>query len=373
MDSALKQTERDIEVIIADDGSTDGTEALFAGKTDPRVRYCRLPHAGACAARNAGIDLARGKYIAFLDSDDVWRPDKLAVQKRQLETSGADVVFCAFLRHSLRDDTAERCPAEDVPEGRIDYRRLLSGNLVSTQTIFGKAACMKQIRFDERFPRMQDWEYAIRLARDCRLPHAGACAARNAGIDLARGKYIAFLDSDDVWRPDKLAVQKRQLETSGADVVFCAFLRHSLRDDTAERCPAEDVPEGRIDYRRLLSGNLVSTQTIFGRVACMKRIRFDERFPRMQDWEYAIRLARDCRLHYFSDVLADVYLQKDSISVKPEPFLQAGKHDDCAAAHVEEIGFRPSYMIRMLTAFAAFVKLLIQQCMRLGTLCGMLP
>ena len=169
VDSALKQTEQDIEVIIADDGSTDGTEALFAGETDPRVRYCRLHHAGACAARNAGIDLARGKYIAFLDSDDVWRPDKLAVQKRQLETSGADVVFCAFLRHSLRDDTAERCPTEDVPEGKIDYRRLLSGNLVSTQTIFGKAACMKRIRFDERFPRMQDWEYAIRLARDCRL------------------------------------------------------------------------------------------------------------------------------------------------------------------------------------------------------------
>lgn len=169
IDSALQQTVQDIEVIIADDGSTDGTAELFSTPQDPRIRYCQLPHGGACAARNAGIDLARGRYIAFLDSDDVWRTDKLAVQQKQLEATDADVVFCAFMRHDLCSNTSSRFPAEDVTPGRVNHLRLLSGNLVSTQTIFGKAECMKHLRFDEQFPRMQDWEYAIRLAQSFRL------------------------------------------------------------------------------------------------------------------------------------------------------------------------------------------------------------
>ena len=55
----------------------------------------------------------------------------------------------------------------------------------------------------------------------------------------------------------------------------------------------------------------------------MTQIRFDERFPRMKDWEYAIQLAKRCRLYYFSDVLVDVYLQRDSISSRPELALEA--------------------------------------------------
>ncbi len=167
VDSALSQTLGEIEVIIVDDGSTDGTEELFASCRDPRVRYHLLEHRGACAARNAGLDLARGRYIAFLDSDDRWAPNKLEMQKQQLEASGADAVFCAFMRHDGAD--AVRFPAADTPEGQISYQQLLGGNLVSTQTIFGTAECLKQVRFDERFPRMQDWEYAIRLAQRCRL------------------------------------------------------------------------------------------------------------------------------------------------------------------------------------------------------------
>ncbi|MGN1367922.1 MAG: glycosyltransferase family 2 protein [Aristaeellaceae bacterium] len=169
VNSALGQTEQDLEVIIADDGSTDGTGEMVRGMRDPRIRYLALPHGGACAARNAGLEAARGKYVAFLDSDDVWRAEKLRVQREQLEASGADVVFCAFVRHSLESRAEERCPAADVPEGRIESRRLLQGNLVSTQTLFGKAACMKATRFDERFPRMQDWEYALQLAQRYRL------------------------------------------------------------------------------------------------------------------------------------------------------------------------------------------------------------
>ena len=167
--SVLAQIESNYEIIIADDGSQDDTPKIFGNFNDARVRYLQLPHKGACAARNAGIAAARGKYIALLDSDDIWRPEKLSVQKQQIESTQADVIFCSFLLHSIDKQEEERFPADDVPEGRIEVRQLLKRNLVSTQTLFGKTEVMKQIPFDESFPRMQDWDYAIRLAKNYRL------------------------------------------------------------------------------------------------------------------------------------------------------------------------------------------------------------
>lgn len=169
LESALGQTFQDIEVIVADDGSTDGTGEMLRALQDPRVRYVHLSHGGACAARNAGMALAEGRYIAFLDSDDVWRKDKLKRQLSQLQASGADVVCCAFLRHEAASPRQERYPGEQEKEARIDAQRLLGGNIVSTQTLLGRAECMRQVGFDERFPRMQDWDFAIRVAQTCHL------------------------------------------------------------------------------------------------------------------------------------------------------------------------------------------------------------
>ena len=79
IESVLGQTYPSVEVIIVDDGSTDGTEALIQTRF-PRVRYLRQSNRGPAAARNAGIKAASGPYIAFLDSDDRWMPQKLERQ-----------------------------------------------------------------------------------------------------------------------------------------------------------------------------------------------------------------------------------------------------------------------------------------------------
>jgi glycosyltransferase involved in cell wall biosynthesis len=82
VESALAQTFTELEVIVVDDGSTDGTGALVAERygTEPRVLYVEQEHAGVARARNTGLARARGEIIAFLDSDDRWRPWKLALQ-----------------------------------------------------------------------------------------------------------------------------------------------------------------------------------------------------------------------------------------------------------------------------------------------------
>lgn len=91
--SVLAQTCRDWEWIIINDGSTDGTAALLAGFDDPRIQVLHQANAGASAARNAGLDRARGAYITFLDADDLLPPDALDLRAAYLDAQpGVDIV-----------------------------------------------------------------------------------------------------------------------------------------------------------------------------------------------------------------------------------------------------------------------------------------
>ena len=98
LDSVLSQTYEAIEVIVVDDGSSDGTSGIIEQfvKSDPRVQLVRQSNAGVGAARNTAIGKARGKYIAPLDADDLWFPEKLEKQVACMEQFGVEtgLVYC---------------------------------------------------------------------------------------------------------------------------------------------------------------------------------------------------------------------------------------------------------------------------------------
>ena len=152
-------------MIVVDDGSTDDTETTVRNIDDSRVKYVRLPqNSGACAARNEGIRLASGAYIAFNDSDDQWTAEKVRRQMEFLEEHKADVVVCKMECMNADGSFLHFFPNKDG-SSCISYDELLRYNCTSTQTFFGKASCFKEMPFDIRMPRLQDWDEALRLSQ----------------------------------------------------------------------------------------------------------------------------------------------------------------------------------------------------------------
>ena len=102
--SALEQTFNDYEVIVVDDGSTDGTREYFNDFKDPKLTYAHQKNSGVSTARNQGIKLARGKYICYLDSDDIWDQGKLTKMHAVIEENpNSDIYFHDFVKHDIKN------------------------------------------------------------------------------------------------------------------------------------------------------------------------------------------------------------------------------------------------------------------------------
>ncbi|MCX4172736.1 MULTISPECIES: glycosyltransferase family 2 protein [Paraburkholderia] len=166
VESALKQTWTDIEVIVIDDGSTDGTQEVVGAINDPRVRYLRNDrNLRGGASRNKGGRLARGEYIAFLDSDDEWLAGKLATQMEAVLERGNPKAVVCYTRLLVRRNGKEFMePARGIGRGEQvgDYLFKNSGH-IQTSSLFMSKELFESCLFDSRLLKHQDWDLAIRL------------------------------------------------------------------------------------------------------------------------------------------------------------------------------------------------------------------
>ena len=148
IDSVLTQTYGRVHTIVVDDGSTDGS-ARAAQSFGSRVRYCYQPWSGAASARNRGVDVANGEWIAFLDADDLWEPDKLQKQLLTLaHNNSLDMVFGhvqQFFSPELPDEIRRTI---SIP-GRPDPGYHVGTLLMKTNTFRRVGAFLPQLKMGE--------------------------------------------------------------------------------------------------------------------------------------------------------------------------------------------------------------------------------
>jgi glycosyltransferase involved in cell wall biosynthesis len=211
--SVLGQVGVDLEVIVVDDASGDGTEAYLHGLGDDRVRVVRHEQArGTARARNAGIELAGAGYVAFCDDDDFWAPDKLAAQfdalRRHPEARWSAVGIIVVDEHL--DVIGHRPP----PAGPEVAPALLAGNvLLSPSGVMVATDLVREVGgFDPALPTMPDWDLWIRLAlvsplASCNRP---LLAYLRHGRSQTGGGGATF-DTEFDYLRDKFADDRRRL------------------------------------------------------------------------------------------------------------------------------------------------------------------
>lgn len=155
--SVLKQTVTDLEVLVVDDCSQDETRIVVESIPDLRVHYVvHETNKGLPAVRNTGIRLARGRYIAFLDDDDQWRPEKL---ERQLEVlRRCDAVACTAVSsakgYAMRVHKRPNISLEDLRQGGF-----------APSSLMAKTEVLRDVMFDETIRQGEDWDAFIRIAQ----------------------------------------------------------------------------------------------------------------------------------------------------------------------------------------------------------------
>jgi len=169
IESVQRQTFPDWELWVVDDGSTDQTKDLVAGYlTDVRVHYRVQPHQERAIARNQGITQSSGRYLAFLDADDVWFPQKLEQQVAALRRrEDAGLCYTFTRRISGSGEVLNEAWPPGGYEGRI-LPQLIRRNCIITSTVMVTRRCLNQVGlFDETLPTWgcEDWDLWMRIAK----------------------------------------------------------------------------------------------------------------------------------------------------------------------------------------------------------------
>ncbi|MEK5361888.1 glycosyltransferase family 2 protein [Peribacillus castrilensis] len=189
LDSVLNQSYKNIEILVVDDASTDETESIIQGIDDHRIQYYKLKeNTKGTMPRNFGIEKSKGQYIAFLDSDDEWLPDKLELQWKYMKSFGldSDNALCftnANVRISNKKTNKvlnDKCLFNDDIVNYIFEKN----NFVQTSTFMLKADLAKKVKFNPDLKKHQDYDFCIRL--------------QNEGV-----KFLLFKNNSTIYYSDK--------------------------------------------------------------------------------------------------------------------------------------------------------------------------
>ncbi|MBW1707097.1 MAG: glycosyltransferase [Deltaproteobacteria bacterium] len=181
INSVLNQTYCDFELIVVDDASTDNTQEVIKSIGDKRIRYIRHgANRGGSAARNTGIGLSEGKYIALLDDDDEWLPAKLEKQVNAFEEV-SDKVGLIYTGSEVREEGNNAPLKTYIPRfrGNVRNRLLMGPTVCGSQSVLIKRECFSKAGvFDESLKSCQDWDMWKRISEDYDFDFVPAVLAR---------------------------------------------------------------------------------------------------------------------------------------------------------------------------------------------------
>lgn len=170
IDSILGQTLGDFELLVVDDGSTDGSADILRSYDDPRIRVARSPtNEGVTAALNRGLDLAEGRYVLRMDADDVSLPDRLENQVRYMEEH-PEVGVCGGSIHGFNATREFEAPIPRAQTHEPMVCTLPFGTVLLHPTVIFRGELFRDgLRYDPDYPHAEDYELWCRAARVTRL------------------------------------------------------------------------------------------------------------------------------------------------------------------------------------------------------------
>lgn len=168
IDSVLGQTYRNLELLITDDGSDDGTHQLLIQytKKDPRVKVFMLnSNKGAGFARNNSIEMAQGRYIAFCDCDDIWWPEKLERQVKFMKQNKIALCYTSYIRIK---STGEKTAIVIAP-AKTSYRKQQRDNKIGLSTAIYDMKALGHKYYMPTLRKRQDWGLTLLILHDCKV------------------------------------------------------------------------------------------------------------------------------------------------------------------------------------------------------------
>ncbi|MBZ8182199.1 glycosyltransferase [Oscillatoria salina] len=200
INSVINQTFSNFELIIINDGSQDSTLEILESIKDPRIKIFSYPNAGAAVSRNRGFAKAVGEYIAFLDADDLWTPDKLEAQLSALQATPEAAV--AYSWSDCIDETSKFLrPGGHISINGNAYAKLLMVDILEngSNPLIHRQAFIEVGGFDESLQAGQDWDLYLRLA------------AKYHFVTVPRSQILYRISANsmsaDVWRLETASLQ----------------------------------------------------------------------------------------------------------------------------------------------------------------------
>jgi len=159
IESILAQSYKNFEVIVVDDGSEDNTFEI--AKEFP-VKYIFQKNSGVSKARNTGIEISKGRLIAFLDSDDLWKPKKLEIQKKFMDKN-PHIPLCYTDEIWLKDSVFKNQRKIHQKSGGDIFERCLKLCIISPSSVMIRREIFEEFKFDERMPVCEDYDLWLRI------------------------------------------------------------------------------------------------------------------------------------------------------------------------------------------------------------------